>query len=110
MLAPLLKERRPQPRPSIVIVHKDPMKEDLKRSDDLIQDLKSMLELHPITSYSSFNSENNEEESASRITCAQFHKEMEKEEIIGTGTGSSATRRTSLLTNHANPNERRASC
>ena len=110
VLAPLLKERRPQPRPSIIIVHKDPLKEDLKRSDDLIQDLKSMLELHPIPSYSSFNSDNNEEDSESRITSAQFHKEMEKEEVTDTGTCSSATRGTSLLTKNADPKERRASC
>ena len=104
--APLSQENKSQPRkPSIIIVHKDPLKEDLKRSDELIQDLKSMLEPHPITSYSSFNSETNEEEIRSMITDALVHKEMNKEAITGT---PSTTRRTSLLANHEKPNEQRA--
>ena len=106
LLAPILQEKKSQPRrPSIVIVHQDPLMEDLRRSDELIKELRAMTELHPVTSFSSFNSATTMggENGSMMTTNAMVHNE-------GSNTlAQPTTRRNSLPAFQEKPNNRRSS-
>ena len=104
LLAPLLQEKKSQPRrPQIVIVHKDPLLEDLRRSDELIKELRAVTELPPITSSSSFNSSTTLGENGSMLADALVHNE-------GAITmAQPTTRRSSLPALQEQSNNRRAS-
>ena len=104
LLAPLLQEKKSQPRrPQIVIVHKDPLLEDLRRSDELIKELRAVTELPPFTSSSSFNSSTTLGENGSMLADALVHNE-------GAITmAQPTTRRSSLPALQEQSNNRRAS-